>query len=105
MAPGFAGAVVSAGILLFVAGASMIACTAVANSTVQVETPDALRGRVMSLYNLVYNGTTPPGALLIGWLIDSAGLAAALAITGVIGLAGTLGIYAVLHRRRRAGAG
>ena len=78
----------------------MIAFTAIATGTVQVETPDALRGRVMSLYNLVYNGTTPPGALLIGWLIEAAGLPGALAITGAVGLAGTLGIYVELHRRR-----
>jgi hypothetical protein len=55
----------------------------------------------MSLYNLVYNGTTPPGALLIGWLIESAGLPAAMEITGGIGLAGTIGIYTALLRRRR----
>jgi predicted MFS family arabinose efflux permease len=102
MALGLARAAVAAGGLLFVAGASMIAFTAIANSAVQLETPDALRGRVMSLYNLVYNGTTPPGALLIGWLIESAGLPAAMEITGGIGLVGTLGIYAALLRRRRA---
>ena len=92
--------VVTAGILLFIAGGSTIAFTTIANGTVQLETPDLLRGRVMSLYNLVYNGTTPPGALLIGWLIEAAGLPGALAITGGIGLAGTLAIYAMLLRRR-----
>jgi predicted MFS family arabinose efflux permease len=101
MALGLARAAAAAGGLLFVAGASMIAFTAIANSAVQLETPDALRGRVMSLYNLVYNGTTPPGALLIGWLIENAGLPAAMEITGGIGLAGTIGIYTALLRRRR----
>ncbi len=47
----------------------------------------------------MYNGTTPPGALLIGWLIEALGLPGALGITGGIGLAGTLGIYAWLLRR------
>ena len=78
----------------------MIAFTTIANGTIQLETPDALRGREMRLYNLVYNGTTPPGALLIGWLIEATGLPGALAITGGIGLAGTLAIYAWLIRRR-----
>jgi len=100
MALGFARTALWASLLLVAVGATMIGFTAIANSTVQIETPDALRGRVMSLYNLVYNGTTPPGALLIGWLIEAAGLPAALAITGAIGLAGTLGIYAQLFRRR-----
>ncbi len=90
----------AAGVLLVAAGASMIAFTAIANSTVQLETPDALRGRVMSLYNLVYNGTTPPGALLIGWLIERAGLPAAMEATGAIGLVGALGLYAALPWRR-----
>jgi predicted MFS family arabinose efflux permease len=105
MALGLARDAVTAGILLFVAGGSMIAFTVIANSTTQVETPDVLKGRVMSLYNLVYNGTTPPGALLIGWLIEAVGLPAALGITGGIGLFGTVGIYAGLLRRRRTGSG
>jgi MFS family permease len=101
MALGLASTAVAAGILLFVAGGSMVAFTAIANGTVQVNTPDKLRGRVMSLYNLVYNGTTPPGALLIGWLIEAVGLPAALGITGGIGLAALAGIYAALLRRGR----
>lgn len=101
MALGLARTAVAAAILLFIAGGSMVAFTAIANGTVQVDTPDALRGRVMSLYNLVYNGTTPPGALLIGWLIETVGLPAALGITGGIGLVSTVGIYAGLLRRRR----
>lgn len=101
MALGGARTAVTAGALIFLAGASMMAFTATANSTVQLETPDALRGRVMSLYNLVYNGTTPPGALLIGWMIERAGLPPAMEVTGAIGLAGTLGIYTALLWRQR----
>ena len=101
MALGLARIPAAAAVLLIAAGAAMIAFTAVANSTVQLETPDALRGRVMSVYNLVYNGTTPPGALLIGWLIERAGLPVAMEITGAVGLLGTVGLYAVLPWRTR----
>lgn len=96
MALGFAGTAVAAGILLFAAGAGELVFTTLASNTLQVETPDALRGRVLSLFNLLYNGTTPPGALVIGWLIGAAGWPLALGITGGIGLVGTVGIFAGL---------
>jgi predicted MFS family arabinose efflux permease len=96
MALGLTGNAVAAGILLFAAGAGELVFTTLANNTLQVATPDTLRGRVLSLYNLLYNGTTPPGALLIGWLIGAAGLPLALGITGGIGLAVTIGIFAGL---------
>lgn len=94
-----------AGLLPFIAGAGELVFTTLATATLQVETPEALRGRLLSEYNLVYNGTTPPGALVIGWLIEAAGLPAALGITGGIGLAATVGVFGGLLSRWRRIAG
>src|SRR5580658_5999784 len=52
-------AALPAAAFLVVAGAANIMFTSSANSIVQLETPDALRGRVMSIYSLVFNGATP----------------------------------------------
>jgi MFS family permease len=55
-----------AGVGLFVLGFMMIACLTAANTKLQMATPDALRGRVMSLYTLCNAGTTPLGSTLMG---------------------------------------
>lgn len=50
------------------------------NVTVQNSVPDALRGRVMSLYVTVFAGTAPIGGLISGSLAQALGAAAALSI-------------------------
>jgi hypothetical protein len=45
----------------FGAGAGAILMTASANSAMQLAAPDALRGRVMSVYTTVFAGSTPIG--------------------------------------------
>jgi MFS family permease len=50
------------------------------NVTVQNSVPDALRGRVMSLYVTVFAGTAPIGGLLAGTLAQAFGAAAAFTI-------------------------
>jgi MFS family permease len=76
-----------AGAELFLAGLGMVLFTATANSTIQLETPDALRGRVMSAYALVFNGLAPFGALMMGGLIGTWGVSAGLTVAGGVGLA------------------
>jgi MFS family permease len=56
--------------LLVLVGASMIAFIATANSTVQLHSDPALRGRVMALFVLVFLGSTPVGGPVVGWLSD-----------------------------------
>ncbi len=49
-------------------GFAMIQVTAASNTYIQMNSPDNLRGRVMSVYVLVFAGTTPLGSLLVGWV-------------------------------------
>jgi MFS family permease len=77
-----------AGAELFFAGAGMVLFTATANSTVQLETPHALRGRVMSAYAMVFNGLAPFGALMMGAVIDAWGSRLGLLAAGAAGLLG-----------------
>jgi MFS family permease len=39
-----------------------------ANATLQIGTPPELRGRVMALYMMFFQGVTPIGAMLLGWI-------------------------------------
>ncbi len=67
------------------------------NVTVQNSVPDALRGRVMSLYVTVFAGTAPIGGLLAGSLAQAFGPAAAFSI----GAALASGVLAVVAWRLR----
>jgi MFS family permease len=75
--------------LLLVAGAGFSLWLAMGQSILQLTTPDHLRGRVISLYLLVFGGLQPVGALLAGWLTDVGGTGFAYALAGAVGLAAT----------------
>src|SRR5258708_31443713 len=53
-------------VLIAAVGFAQIAFTATANTTLQTVAPDYLRGRVMSVYMLVFAGTIPLGNLFTG---------------------------------------
>ncbi len=53
-------------LLLALAGWSMVTFFGMANTTVQLNTADGLRGRVMSVYTLAFGGLTPFGSLFAG---------------------------------------
>jgi len=53
-------------ILLALAGWSMVTFFGMANTMVQLNTEDRLRGRVMSLYTMSFGGLTPFGSLFAG---------------------------------------
>ena len=59
--------------MLAAVGASMILVYNLANTLIQVNTEDRLRGRVMSFYSLSILGLTPIGALLAGGLAQAIG--------------------------------
>lgn len=72
--------------ILFVAGAAMIIFTASTNTLLQTNVSDNLRGRVMSVYSLVFGGVTPIGALLTGTVLDVGGPSAGFIMGGTMGL-------------------
>jgi MFS family permease len=72
--------------LLLIAGLGAVEAVfaAQAITLLQLLAPDHLRGRVMSVCVLVFDGSVPPGYLLVGWLAGSAGVSAALLIGGAL---------------------
>ena len=72
-----------AAVLLFCTGFGSIYFAQAANHRIQLGTDPAYRGRVMALYTLVFQGTTPLGALLVGALSESLGARAGLLLGGV----------------------
>jgi len=80
-------------------GAASVTFAAGVNSTMQLAADPAMRGRVMALYSVVFLGSTPIGAPLVGWLAEAAGPRAGLAVGGIAAL-GT-GLVAAWALRRR----
>jgi len=58
-----------AALALVPTGAFSIAFMSTANSTLQLNSSQSMRGRVMSLYGVAFMGVTPIGAPLIGFII------------------------------------
>ena len=92
VALGFTRAMPLALVCMFGIGAGGISMAAMANTTIQLNVPDVLRGRVMALYATVFAGSTPIGGLAFGALAAVVGAALAVTIGGAIALAvGLLG--------------
>jgi MFS family permease len=67
-------------------GAASVTFAAGVNSSLQLAAGDALRGRVMALYSVVFLGSTPIGAPITGALAETAGPRAGLLLGGIAAL-------------------
>ena len=68
------------------------------NSTLQLAVEPAMRGRVMALYSVVFLGSTPIGAPLVGWLAGELGPRAGLVVGAVAALIAAAGARAAFAR-------
>jgi len=57
-----------------------------ANSTIQISTEPAMRGRVIALYMLINQGATPIGSPIIGWIAQQSGTRWAIGVGAVAAL-------------------
>lgn len=71
-------------------GYAMMTAMAATNTLVQSMAPDALRGRVMAMYSMMFMGMAPVGALLAGALAHQLGAATTVALGGAFCIAGGL---------------
>jgi MFS family permease len=84
---------------MFGIGVGGIAMAATANTTIQLNVPDHLRGRVLSVYTTLFAGSTPIGGIAMGAIAASAGTPTALIIGGVISTAVCATAWLWLRRR------
>ncbi|MFE0654273.1 MFS transporter [Streptomyces sp. NPDC059534] len=82
-------------VLLFLTGGMSIFFAQAANHRIQLGVPPELRGRVLALYTLILQGSTPLGTLLVGTLAERWGVRWGFLIGGVISLAAGLVAIAV----------
>ncbi len=81
-------------------GAVSVTFAAGINSTLQLDASPAMRGRVMALYSVVFLGSTPIGAPIVGALAEVAGPRSGLVLAGVAALAAGIGGAIAFARRR-----
>ncbi len=90
------------GALLVPTGFAMMVQMAASNTLLQIMMPDALRGRVMSLYAMMFMGMAPLGALLAGGLAEVLGAPTTVAGGGVLCMLAALWFGRRLPRIRSA---
>jgi predicted MFS family arabinose efflux permease len=77
----------------FLAGLGLILYVATTNTMIQLATEDRFRGRVMSLYTLMFVGTAPIGALISGAIAQRFGAPIATSISALVLLGGALWMF------------
>jgi MFS family permease len=77
-------------LLLLPAGFSMLLQMSSSNTLIQTMVPDALRGRVMAVYSMMFMGMAPFGALLAGAIAHRLGAPFTVALGGATCIAGSL---------------
>ncbi len=65
-------------------GMGLVMFLATANASIQRQVPDALRGRVMGLYSLIFQGLSPFGSLGMGFLASMIGVRSAVLVGGAV---------------------
>lgn len=79
-------------------GTVMLLFVTSANSIVQTAAPDALRGRVISIYLTVFLGSGAFGGPLVGYLSQHLGPREALCVAGIVSMAAATALAARLAR-------
>jgi MFS family permease len=65
-------------------GFTMMVQMASSNTLIQAMVPDALRGRVMAVYSMMFMGMAPFGALFAGSMAGQIGAPRTVAVGGVV---------------------
>jgi MFS family permease len=79
-------------------GASSVSFIAIGNATLQLSAAPQMRGRVMALWFVAFQGSTPIGGPLVGWIIAAAGARVGLGVGGITCLVvAALGVAALRH--------
>ena len=76
--------------ILVISGFTMMMQFTATNTLIQAMVPDQLRGRVMSIYSMMFLGMTPLGSLLAGAVADHIGAPITVAIGGLVSCLGGL---------------
>jgi MFS family permease len=90
---------------LLLVGWASVSFIAIGNSTIQLAAEPTFRGRTIALWQVAFQGTTPAGGPLIGWIIAESDPRIGLAVGGVSCFVAALGGVLLARRSRIAPSG
>lgn len=99
---GFTNAYLLTGAVLMLLSFFFMIFMSSANSTMQLNSPNEFRGRVMSIYTLVFAGTTPIGNLFAGAIAEKGGAKVSFIACGAVVLVLLLPVYLFKAYRKSA---
>lgn len=70
-------------VMIAITGFAMSSFSASANTRTQLSSPPEMRGRVMSVYTMVFVGTTPIGSLIVSSVASAASVPVAFVVSGL----------------------
>ncbi len=85
-------------------GACSIMFIATANATLQMNSEESMRGRVMSLYAIGFLGTTPIGAPLVGAIVAVTNPRVGISLGSLLTIATCVWLWSTFRRRIPVGA-
>jgi predicted MFS family arabinose efflux permease len=88
--------------LLLALGVANICFNTLARTLLQLGAEPSMQGRVIALHSLVFLGSTPIGAPLLGWICEQWGARAGLLISGAAPALAAVLVLPTLRRLRRA---
>jgi len=86
-------------IFLLLIGFCSTLFTAMINSVLQLNSEDHMRGRVMSIYSMVFVGFIPFGSLYSGLLMENFGATGCMVVSGIIGT--VIALIVILMRNKQ----
>ena len=91
-------------LLIAMVGFAQVVFTTTANTTLQIVTPDYLRGRIMSVYMLVFVGSNPVGNLFTGGLAHLFGASISLLVGAGLSLTAAIVGWVLRARTEKSSA-
>jgi MFS family permease len=71
-------------LLLYAAGVCLVMVASMLSSLAQLNAPNELRGRVMSIYMVAFRGGMPLGSLIGGWIASTTSAPTVLIVNGIL---------------------
>lgn len=95
---------ITAAFFAMVLGFTTLVVQAISTTLIQLNTPDRLRGRMMSLYSLCNAGAPASLGMVVGWFSETWGLPLVLAVGGGIILLYVVGLFGAAPAMRDSNA-
>ena len=99
---GFMHQPVEAAFLLFFSGFGIILFFSIANSLIQTQSPDHLRGRLMGIWAMVFGGSMPIGSFLMGVIAQRVGPGRAVQAGGLFCILGAAAVFFLARKNTAA---